>query len=217
MPTPVIPPYNKMKLKTLLIPAIALGVTCTGLVAQDGSRLKQMDQNGDGKISQDEAPAAVWDKLSKLDADGDGAVTPQELASARPGGAGAPGGGAFFQTADKNGDGKITAEEAGERWERMSKADKNGDGGVTREELVAAMRGAGGGVTRPNPQEFFTKMDKDGNGGITEEEAPAEVWSRMSKADANADGKVTPEEIKAARGEGSGGAGQTPKRPPVES
>lgn len=152
----------------------------------------------------------------------------------RPGGPGAPGGpDAFFKMMDKDTDGKITSSEAGERWERLGKADKDGDGGVSREELAAVMKaaagagaGPGGPGGRPNPQEFFAKMDKDGNGGITEDEAPAEVWSRMSKADANSDGKVTPEEMRTAKGGGgagpgqgpkNGGAGQTPKRPPVES
>jgi Ca2+-binding EF-hand superfamily protein len=215
---------KKMKSITLITAAMAIGLNITSLPAQDGSRWKQMDKDGDGKISQSEAPAPMWEKLSKLDKDGDGSISPQEMASLRPGGPGEAGGGAFFKMTDKNGDGKITADEAGERWERLGKADKDADGSVSREEFAAVMRGAAGPGGKPNPQEFFAKMDKDGNGGITEDEAPAEVWSRMSKADANADGKVTPEEMRAAGagrpggpGEKGAGAGQTPKRPPVES
>jgi Ca2+-binding EF-hand superfamily protein len=226
-----------MKSKTMIVPALALGLGLSGLRAEEAPRWKQMDKDGDGKISQSEAPPAAWERLSKLDKDGDGSISPQEMAAMRPGGPGAPGGpDAFFKMMDKDTDGKITSSEAGERWERLGKADKDGDGGVSREELAAVMKaaagagagpgGPGGPGGRPNPQEFFAKMDKDGNGGITEDEAPAEVWSRMSKADANSDGKVTPEEMRTAKGGGgagpgqgpkNGGAGQTPKRPPVES
>lgn len=262
-----------------IVAGLTLGLCNLGLHAQDGSRLKQMDKNGDGRISQDEAPGPLWERLSALDANQDGAVSPEEMAKGRPGGSGAPGGGAFFETADKNGDGKITADEAGERWERMSKADKdgdgaitkmelvesmraagseffasvdkngdgkitadeagerwermsradkNGDGAVTRDELAEGMRNAGGGGTagpvgRPDPAQFFARMDKNSDGAISQNEAPAEAWTRLSQADANSDGKVTAEELKSARGNSgpgagaSGGAGQIPKRPPVES
>lgn len=36
---------------------------------------------------------------------------------------------------DKNGDGVLTADECGDRWERLKRLDKNGDGTVTREEF----------------------------------------------------------------------------------
>lgn len=42
-----------------------------------------------------------------------------------------------FDELDKNKDGKITQDEAGEAWKFLSKADTNGDGAVTREELQA--------------------------------------------------------------------------------
>lgn len=45
----------------------------------------------------------------------------------------------IFKRLDANNDGKITKDEAGERWARLSKADANEDGGVTLDELKAAM------------------------------------------------------------------------------
>lgn len=208
---------------------IALGLSSSTLLAQSGGFFQEMDKNGDGKITADEA-GERWERLGKADKDGDGGVTRMELVAAMA----AAGGGPMFEHADKNADGKITQDEAGERWERLGKADTDGDGAVSKEEFAAAMRqfqnaaagaGAGGPVIRPEPREFFSKMDKNGDGALTADEVPGELWGKLSKADANTDGKVTPEELKTARaaaggpGEGpaSGGAGQIPKRPPVGS
>ncbi|MCA8971152.1 MAG: EF-hand domain-containing protein [Planctomycetes bacterium] len=46
----------------------------------------------------------------------------------------------IFERLDTNKDGKITQEEAGERWARISKADANEDGAVTKDELAASMK-----------------------------------------------------------------------------
>jgi len=224
----------KTNCKTLAIVGLALGITSSMPLAQaepgapgSGAFFEKADQNGDGKITSDEA-GEKWDRLSKADKDGDGGVSRQEMASVM----GAMGAGAMFEKADANADGKISEAEAGERWERLGKADKDGDGFVSREEFAVAVRfmagagagaGAGGAGGRPDPREFLAKVDKDGNGAFTEDEVPAELWEKISKADANSDGKITPEEIQKARaaagGEapGAGGAGQAPKRPPLES
>ncbi len=42
-----------------------------------------------------------------------------------------------FDDIDKNKDGKVTADEAGEAWKFLSKADTNGDGAVTKDEFEA--------------------------------------------------------------------------------
>ena len=39
-----------------------------------------------------------------------------------------------FEDMDKNGDGSIDQQEAGERWKRLQRLDKDGDGKVSREE-----------------------------------------------------------------------------------
>jgi hypothetical protein len=39
-----------------------------------------------------------------------------------------------FEDMDKNGDGYIDQQEAGERWKRLQRLDKDGDGKVSREE-----------------------------------------------------------------------------------
>lgn len=45
----------------------------------------------------------------------------------------------IFEKLDANKDGKITKDEAGERWKRLSRADANNDGAVTKDELKAQM------------------------------------------------------------------------------
>ncbi|MEO8498842.1 MAG: hypothetical protein ABI614_27590 [Planctomycetota bacterium] len=42
----------------------------------------RMDKNNDGKLSKDEVPGPVWERLSNADSDGDGAVTKDEAAKA---------------------------------------------------------------------------------------------------------------------------------------
>jgi hypothetical protein len=43
---------------------------------------RQHDKNGDGKLTKDEVPPAVWERLARADADGDGAITKAEARAA---------------------------------------------------------------------------------------------------------------------------------------
>jgi len=170
-----------------------------------GARLlERADENGDGKLSQDEVPERAWERLSKLDADEDGAVTREELAKGmknRPNSGPGGGRGAFFERADENGDGKLSQDEVPERaWERLSRLDEDGDGAVTREEAAEGMKGGGPGRAgrggRPaGPEAMFSRLDEDEDGKLSEQEAPGEMWSKLRKADENADGLVSRDEL----------------------
>ncbi|OGV77844.1 MAG: hypothetical protein A3K19_18660 [Lentisphaerae bacterium RIFOXYB12_FULL_65_16] len=133
---------------------------------------------------------AVWQKVNKeecftaLDKDGNGSVTKEEFEAAdlgeifggglrkammeSMGGAGGPGAagkGDFFQKMDKNGDGKITADEyprGPEAFDKiLQKADKDGDGALSKEEMQASReqmrdrkpRGEGGGKAKEGAKE----------------------------------------------------------------
>ena len=86
--------------------------------ARREERMKRLDTNGDGVVSDEERAAATAERaastFSRLDADGDGVLTPDELAGAR-----------WFRgdpaKADADGDGKISVEE-------LQKAMENGRG-----------------------------------------------------------------------------------------
>jgi hypothetical protein len=118
--------------------------------------------------------------------------------------------GAFLMQLDKDGDKAISKEEAGDKWERLSKLDKNGDGSIDENEIPKGP--AGGGKGRPGGGgEFFKRADKNGDGKLSQDEVPEQAWERMSKADKDGDGAVTEEELKAAweaRGGGKGGPGK---------
>lgn len=49
-----------------------------------GAMFQRADKNGDGKLTKDEVPERLWERISKADADGDGAVTKEELKQAAP-------------------------------------------------------------------------------------------------------------------------------------
>ncbi len=135
--------------------------------------------------------------------------------------------GGWMSQIDKDGDKAISKEEAGERWERLSKLDTDNDGKVTGQELMAARQGGKGrepgngapGKGRPgqggkgDPGEFLKRMDKNNDGGVTADEVPEQFWARLSKADSNNDGKVTFEEAKANAPERAGGPGGERPRP----
>ncbi len=184
-----------------------------------GKFFETADKNGDGKLTQDEAPPELWARISKADADGDQAVTREELGAAMRGrgGPGGPGGSRpDFESLDKNSDGKITQDEApAEAWDRMAQADTNEDGAVTKEELGAMMSQRGGPAGPGGPKgpggrgNLFEKNDKNGDGKISQDEAPAEAWARLSQADKDGDNAVTREELGAMMRErgGPGGPG----------
>ncbi len=197
-----------------------------------GEMFKRSDKNKDGKLTEDEVPAPFWERLSKLDKNGDDAVSPEEAkagAMARPGGQreGRPAPGEMFKRADKNEDGKITKDEVpDETWERLGKLDKNQDGAVTKEEVSAGMmnrpgQDGKGGKGRPGvgsgpsgPGAVFERFDEDDNGKLSESEVPAEMWSKVRKADTDADGLVSKEELSDVYSDRKGS--ETPDKKPAK-
>lgn len=178
-----------------------------GANGRPGDFFKNADKNSDGKLSQDEVPEQLWGRISQLDKNEDGGVSMEEMAAGR--GAGGPGNpGDMLKRADKNGDGSVGKDEVpAEVWARMGRLDKNGDDMISKEEFAAArdgMKGKGKGGRpgdsgqRGGPEAIFGRFDEDKDGKLSSTEVPAEMWAKVSKADTDADGLVSKEEMKEA-------------------
>ncbi len=142
----------------------------------DGRRMmptlvRLLDADNDGRLSKAELAKAA-DKFAELDENGDGQLDPRELMGPPPGGmfggvgnpdmrrpgsgarpSGNDGAGPFFAQLDRNGDGKLSKDEAPERMkEFFGRLDKDEDGFLTAEEMrTAADRFPGRpGANRPN-------------------------------------------------------------------
>lgn len=193
-------------------PANAQG-TSAALIAAHGpgghrfdpaQMVARFDANHDGRTTLDELPPRMRERAAGADADHDGAITADELRAhmhARRA--------ERFQRADTNGDGAITADEAGERWERIQRADANSDGRVTADEMQGAfaqMRGhhmgrghhwGGGRGEGFDPARRLAHFDANGDGRVEITELPERMQQRVSGADANHDGVLAPEEMRA--------------------
>jgi len=172
-------------------------------------RLQAADTNADGRISREEAQAALprlFERFDLIDANHDGFVTVEEMQAARLAHRGA-GRGEGWKQWDANGDGRLSREEvatAPRLSQQFDAIDANHDGFVTVEELQAAhaaYRGAGHGRGQG-----WTKWDANGDGRLSREEvANAPLLSQQFDAiDANHDGFLTVEELQAARGQFAG-------------
>lgn len=103
-----------------------------------------------------------------------------------------------LKAADTNADGLISRAEAAalpRLAEHFDEIDANRDGQVSFEEL-RAFHAAHRGEHR---KAAMKRMDTDGDGKLSRAEALAAAAARFDAADANKDGFLTPEEMKAAR------------------
>ena len=172
----------------------------------------RLDTNSDGKITKEE----VLEVFSKADADADGTISREEFVKAimsgatpRPkveadhpaakpdshGGPGAahepPQGG--VPGSPQQGFGRGPGGPGAGRQGRFGPGGGFGPGGF-------------GGPGRPGmgPRETrvlnaFDLFDKENKGVLTKDDVPERVWDRISKADANGDGKVSKGELEAFR------------------
>jgi 5-hydroxyisourate hydrolase-like protein (transthyretin family) len=200
-------------------PATATAAT-TDQAALHGERgnperfLQKFDANKDGKVQLTELPERMQKWLGKADTNADGVISPDEMKAH-----GETMRAEHFAKGDKNSDGAIDASEAGDRWEHLKVADADGNGSVTRAEIDKAIadgkmhpmgghdrgpRGRGDDADgerreRPSPEAFFQKLDKDGNGTIDASEIPDRMKDHVAEIDTNKDGKISLDELKAAK------------------
>lgn len=184
-----------------------------------------IDVDGDGIISTKELRNAVK-VLKNFDADKDGNITRAEASvaalTAGPGGAvglgGLPGEAALVvdevMKNDKNGDGKLTANELPREMARnLQDVDANADGSLTRDELMAAaqrmqnqLQGglagglngpwrAGGGVGRQDATGEFMRFDRNGDGRLSADEVPPQMKNMLQGGDKNNDGMIDAREL----------------------
>ncbi|MEO6214536.1 MAG: hypothetical protein ABIO86_00780, partial [Sphingomonas sp.] len=109
-------------------------------------------------------------------------------------------GGGMMMRADTSGDGNISRAEFTARAEaRFARMDKNGDGFVTADEMSGrGGRGRGGGLM---------SADTDQDGKISRAEFMAQSTERFVKLDANGDGHISGDEMKAMMGRMGGRRG----------
>ncbi len=214
----------------------AAGGASTGMFAA-------IDTDGDGVISTKELKNAMK-ALRALDVDKDGNISRAEASAGVV--AAAPGGGPNALPADaaqavdeimkndKNGDGKLTANELPREMARnMQDVDANADNSLTRDELMAAAQkmqnqgqgglagglngpwpvGGGGGRNDSQTGGLFKRYDANGDGRLSANELPPDMTSALRNADKNGDQLIDPAEMheflarmgSGARGFGMGG------------
>lgn len=178
-------------------------------------RLRQMDRNGDGKISRSEVPDGARERFMPMfDRLGKDELSLEEIG--RFSGGQRPDPGQMFGQLDKNGDGKISRDELpAEARERMARAfDRAGKDELTREEFAAAfrdaMQGRPGDGNRPRTTDgqpggrpgtgpfraprFLQKLDADGDGRLSKTEL-AKASELFADLDENGDGQLDSREL----------------------
>lgn len=173
-----------------------------------GTGMRQLLQKGDadkdGKLTFEEAsatfPKMTQERFNKLDRNGDGVVTSADAP---------PEPGQQFQNmlarADADKDGKVTLDEVRTVMpkmtpERFAQMDRNADGALTKEDTPPRPEGQAGKPGDIGQRlEKFGRSDTDGDGKVSLEEFMAKAGATeeaFKRLDRNADGALTPEDMK---------------------
>ena len=187
-----------------------------GLAGRRGGRefFNRLDQNGDGKLTRDELPDALRERLApvfqRLDKD---EITQQELGEAiQRGRRAAQGGGrdleAMFDRLDANADGTLQPDEVPESARRTverirRQLGKLSDEAIAKEQFLS-MAGRFGRPGGPEGMQrdgrgshlpaMFRVLDSDGNGRINKSEL-ADAAEKLASLDTNNDGEIDPREL----------------------
>jgi Ca2+-binding EF-hand superfamily protein len=174
------------------------GVISETEIANAAAALKALDQNGDGKLTEDEVRPRMGGRGGRGGGEGPGetaAPTDDEMVQ-------------MLMAFDKNGDGQLTREELPERLQGLfDRADADKNGVLTAEEIRKAAQasappaagGRGGGrgdgpnFMRIDP--ILAALDTNGDGEISADELAA-APTALKKLDTNGDGQLSADEVR---------------------
>lgn len=180
-----------------------IGATAHAFMGHKGPM--RADTNGDGVVSRSEFFTAAETRFKAKDANNDRMLTGDEMQDKR----------GRFARLDTNNDGKLSfAEQAAGTNARFAKLDVDGDGKLTPEELGPRHRHGpredGPGLAQDQDDApmargggmgagMLMRADANGDGKITREEMRAQADQRFDRLDANKDGVIDQAELQAIR------------------